>query len=140
MKRINLLKAKRAEREGRELNEAEELGRKINKLKITMELETGEQGKAFGSITAADIAERLKSAARRQHARSIVTGFTSRSRSRRPARRDRDQAALGCDGEAHAHREGQGRRRCEAGGAEQTEEKKEGFKAKPEGEALEVSR
>ena len=60
MKRINLLKAKRAEREGRELNEAEELARKINKLKVTMELETGEQGKAFGSITAADIAERLK--------------------------------------------------------------------------------
>jgi large subunit ribosomal protein L9 len=59
MKRINLLKAKRAEREARELNEAEELARRINKLKLTMELETGETGKAFGSITAADIAERL---------------------------------------------------------------------------------
>jgi large subunit ribosomal protein L9 len=59
MKRINLLKVKRAEREARELNESEELARKINKLKVTMELETGEQGKAFGSITAADIAERL---------------------------------------------------------------------------------
>ena len=60
LKRLNLLKAKRAEREAKELNEAEELGRRINKLKITLELETGEQGKAFGSITAADIAERLK--------------------------------------------------------------------------------
>ena len=60
LKRLNLLKAKRAEREAKELNEAEELSRRINKLKITLELETGEQGKAFGSITAADIAERLK--------------------------------------------------------------------------------
>jgi large subunit ribosomal protein L9 len=60
LKRINLLKSKRAEREGRELNEAEELARRINKLKLTMELETGETGKAFGSITAADLAERLK--------------------------------------------------------------------------------
>jgi large subunit ribosomal protein L9 len=60
LKRINLLKTKRAEREAVEQNEADELARRINKLKITMELETGEQGKAFGSITAADIADRLK--------------------------------------------------------------------------------
>ena len=43
-----------------EHNEAEELARKINKLKITMELETGATGKAFGSITAADLADKLK--------------------------------------------------------------------------------
>jgi large subunit ribosomal protein L9 len=60
LKRLNLLKAKRAEREARELNESEDLARKINKLKVTMELETGETGKAFGSITAADLAERVK--------------------------------------------------------------------------------
>src|SRR5260221_10912703 len=60
LKRINLLKGKRAEREGRELNEAEELARKINKLKITLELETGESGKAFCSITATDLPERPK--------------------------------------------------------------------------------
>src|SRR6201996_4156051 len=60
LKRINTLKAKRAEREAKELNEAEELARKINKLKITLELETGATGKAFGSITAADLAERIK--------------------------------------------------------------------------------
>jgi len=59
-RRINLLRAKGAEREAKELNEAEELARRINKVKITMELETGQQGKAFGSITAADLAERLK--------------------------------------------------------------------------------
>ena len=59
-KRINLLKAKRAEREASELNEAEELARRIGKLKLTMELETGETGKAFGSVTAADLAEKIK--------------------------------------------------------------------------------
>ena len=59
LRRINLLNAKRAEREGREMNEAGEVARKINKLKITLELETGAQGKAFGSITAADLAEKI---------------------------------------------------------------------------------
>jgi len=60
LKQLNSLKAKRAEREARELNEADELARRINKLKITLTLETGETGKAFGSITAKDIADRLK--------------------------------------------------------------------------------
>jgi large subunit ribosomal protein L9 len=60
LRRLNQLKAKRAEREARELNEAEELGRRINKLKLTFTLETGETGKAFGSVTAKDIADRLK--------------------------------------------------------------------------------
>ncbi len=62
LRRINILKAKRAEREAKELNDAQDLARKINKLKIDIELETGETGKAFGSITAADIAEKLKAA------------------------------------------------------------------------------
>ena len=58
-RRINTLKAKRAAREASELNESEELARKINKLKLTLELETGAQGKAFGSITAADLAAKI---------------------------------------------------------------------------------
>ena len=60
LKKINSLKAKRAEREARELNEAEDISRKINKLKLTVVLETGERGKAFGSITAKDLADKLK--------------------------------------------------------------------------------
>lgn len=60
LKRLNQLKTKRAEREAKELNESEDLARKINKLKISVELETGATGKAFGSITAADLAERIK--------------------------------------------------------------------------------
>jgi large subunit ribosomal protein L9 len=59
-RQIDMLKAKRAEREARELNEAEDLARRIGKLKVTFTLHTGETGKAFGSITANDLAERLK--------------------------------------------------------------------------------
>jgi large subunit ribosomal protein L9 len=59
LKRLNLLKTKRAEREARELNEAEELARKINKVKLDFTLETGETGKAFGSVTAKDIEDKL---------------------------------------------------------------------------------
>jgi len=60
MKKLNMLKAKRAEREARELNEAEDLSRKLNKLKLVFILETGGTGKAFGSVTAKDIAEKVK--------------------------------------------------------------------------------
>ncbi len=60
MRQLDTLKAKRAEREAKELNEAEELSRRIAKLKVTFTLLTGETGKAFGSITANDLAERLK--------------------------------------------------------------------------------
>ena len=61
LRQIDALKAKRAEREARELNEAEELARRIGKARITFTLETGETGKAFGSVTAQDIVNRLKS-------------------------------------------------------------------------------
>ncbi len=60
MRKLDMLKGKRAEREAKELNEAEELSRRIGKLKVTFTLETGETGKAFGSVTAQDIVKRLK--------------------------------------------------------------------------------
>ena len=60
MRQLDALKAKRAEREARELNEAEELARRIGKARIAFTLETGETGKAFGSVTAQDIVNRLK--------------------------------------------------------------------------------
>ncbi|HEX8680442.1 MAG TPA: 50S ribosomal protein L9 [Chthoniobacterales bacterium] len=60
MRKLDMLKAKRAEREGRELNEAEETARRIGKSRMIFTLETGESGKAFGSVTANDIATRLK--------------------------------------------------------------------------------
>jgi large subunit ribosomal protein L9 len=61
LRQLDNLKKKRAEREARELNEAEELSRRIGKLSVTFTLATGEMGKAFGSITAQDIVTRLKS-------------------------------------------------------------------------------
>ncbi|MFL6584108.1 MAG: 50S ribosomal protein L9, partial [Chthoniobacterales bacterium] len=60
LRQLDTLKAKRAEREAKELNDAEELSRRIGKMRATFTLETGETGKAFGSVTAADIAKRLK--------------------------------------------------------------------------------
>src|SRR5216117_2487323 len=60
LRQLDTLKAKRAEREAREVNESEELARRIGKARIAFTLETGETGKAFGSVTAQDIVNRLK--------------------------------------------------------------------------------
>jgi large subunit ribosomal protein L9 len=60
LRQLDNLKKKRAEREARELNDAEELARRIGKSRVVFTLETGETGKAFGSITAQDIMNRLK--------------------------------------------------------------------------------
>jgi large subunit ribosomal protein L9 len=60
LKRLNQLKTKRAEREARELNEAEEFAHKINKIKLEFALQTGETGRAFGSVTAKDIEDKLQ--------------------------------------------------------------------------------
>ena len=60
LRKLDMLKAKRAEREAKELNEAEEIARRIGKSRMVFTLETGESGKAFGSVTANDIATRLK--------------------------------------------------------------------------------
>ena len=60
LRKLDMLKAKRAEREAKELTDAEEIARRIGKSKMIFTLETGETGKAFGSVTANDIALRLK--------------------------------------------------------------------------------
>ena len=60
LRKLDALKQKRAEREARELNEAEELARRIGKARFVFTLETGETGKAFGSVTAQDIMNRIK--------------------------------------------------------------------------------
>ncbi len=59
LRNLTTLKAQRAEREARELNEAQEIARKINKTTLQFRLETGETGKAFGSVTAKDLEEAL---------------------------------------------------------------------------------
>jgi len=60
LRQLNALKQKRAEREARELNDAQELARRIGKARFVFTLETGETGKAFGSVTTQDIVNRLK--------------------------------------------------------------------------------
>ena len=60
LRQLNALKQKRAEREARELDEAQDLARRIGKARFVFTLETGETGKAFGSVTAQDIVNRLK--------------------------------------------------------------------------------
>ncbi len=60
LRQLDNLKKKRAEREARELNEAEEIARRIGKMRVTFTLATGETGKAFGSITAQDIVTRIQ--------------------------------------------------------------------------------
>lgn len=59
LRQVKILKAKRAEREAKELAAAQELANDINKLSISLELLTGEKGKAFGSITVQDIYNEL---------------------------------------------------------------------------------
>lgn len=59
LRQINHLKAKRAEREAREVTAADELASKINKLSPVFTLDAGETGKAFGSVTAKDIHDRI---------------------------------------------------------------------------------
>ena len=51
------LKAVRAEREAKELAEAEKVATKLRKLKLKLTLATGQGGKAFGAITTMDIAK-----------------------------------------------------------------------------------
>lgn len=52
----------RRAREARAVARAQELARKLRHLKLRFSLMVGEEGKAFGSITAADITRRLSEA------------------------------------------------------------------------------
>ncbi|MDF1754106.1 MAG: 50S ribosomal protein L9 [Verrucomicrobiales bacterium] len=60
LRHIEHLKTVRKEREAEELAEAERIAEKLKKLRLTMELSIGQGGKAFGSITTADIAALIK--------------------------------------------------------------------------------
>ena len=60
LRHIEALQAARAKREAEELTAAEKLAGKIKKARITLELATGETGKAFGSITVNDLVQALE--------------------------------------------------------------------------------
>jgi len=53
------LKAVRAEREAKEVAEAEKVATKLRKLKLKMTLATGQGGKSFGAITTMDISKAI---------------------------------------------------------------------------------
>jgi large subunit ribosomal protein L9 len=61
-KQVEALKKRRAEREATELNGAQELAKKLEKASLAFAVTTGEGGKLFGSVTAADLHEKLVAA------------------------------------------------------------------------------
>ncbi len=54
-KRVESLKKQRAQREAAELSGAQELAKQIAKVALAFAVKTGEAGKMFGAITAADL-------------------------------------------------------------------------------------
>ncbi|MGI8602689.1 MAG: 50S ribosomal protein L9 [Verrucomicrobiales bacterium] len=60
LRHVKALQNRRAEREGKELAEAETLAGKLKKLNLKLTLKTGSDGKAFGSITTMDIAHAVE--------------------------------------------------------------------------------
>ncbi len=61
-KQVEALKKRRAEREATELSGAQELARKLEKVSLAFAVTTGEGGKMFGSVTAADLHDKLVAA------------------------------------------------------------------------------
>ncbi len=60
LRTLESLHAKRAQRETEELADAQELAGKISRIKPKFTLETGQGGKAFGSVTSMDIQKELE--------------------------------------------------------------------------------
>jgi large subunit ribosomal protein L9 len=61
-KQVEALKKRRGEREATELSGAQELAKKLEKTGLAFAVTTGEGGKMFGSVTAADLHEKLVAA------------------------------------------------------------------------------
>jgi len=59
LKHLESLKGQRVKREAEEFSVAQEIAAKIKKLKLDFTLESGQGGKAFGSITSIDIHKEL---------------------------------------------------------------------------------
>src|SRR5260221_12618414 len=59
-RRLEALKQRRAEREAHELNTMTELAKGLSKMTLKITVKTGDDGKMFGSVTSATIADELK--------------------------------------------------------------------------------
>ncbi len=73
LRHIEHLKQIRAQREAEELAEAEKVATKLRKTKLSLELSIGQGGKAFGSITNADIAKAILEKAKVEIDRHNIT-------------------------------------------------------------------
>ena len=62
LRHVEALNIARGKREAEELNDAQALATKISKLRPKFTLETGQGGKAFGSVTSIDIHKELEAA------------------------------------------------------------------------------
>jgi large subunit ribosomal protein L9 len=62
LRQLQNLKTVRAKREAQELADAQGMIAKLKKLKLNLQLSTGQGGKAFGSITTIDIAKAISEA------------------------------------------------------------------------------
>jgi large subunit ribosomal protein L9 len=60
LKRAEDLKRKRAEKASKELDAAKSVAEKLAALQVTLPIQMGEDGKAFGAVTAQDIVAALK--------------------------------------------------------------------------------
>lgn len=60
LKHLDQLKEQRVKREAEEFQQAQDLDAKIKKQKLSFTLETGQGGKAFGSVTTIDIQKELE--------------------------------------------------------------------------------
>jgi large subunit ribosomal protein L9 len=60
-RRIEALQKRRGEREAHEYNSMSDLAKSVAKLTATLKVKTGDDGKLFGSVTAAMISDELKS-------------------------------------------------------------------------------
>lgn len=72
LKHLESLNALRIKREAEEHQTAQDLAAKINKLKLDFTLETGQGGKAFGSITTIDIAKAINEEANLEIDRHMI--------------------------------------------------------------------
>jgi large subunit ribosomal protein L9 len=61
-KQVEALKKRRGEREATELSGAQELAKKLEKTGLAFAVTTGEGGKMFGSVTSADLHDKLVAA------------------------------------------------------------------------------
>ena len=72
LRHVANLKAIRAEREAKEIAEAEKTASKIKKIKLKLTLATGQGGKAFGSITTSDVTKAIEESAKLTLAKHAV--------------------------------------------------------------------